>query len=177
MLPLRDSVAHHGPAFVTKLLLWLNILVFFWQVSGGARAFEASILRYGFVPALFFNAPLEQSHRLVTSMFLHGSVGHLLGNLWFLWVFGPALEGRLGGGRYVILYLLAGVGAAFTQGLAMPDAQLPMVGASGAISGVLGGYLVFFSRAWVLTMVWFVLPFFFWFPVATYIAYLSLIHI
>lgn len=177
MFPLRDSVAHHGPAFVTKLLLALNILVFFWQISGGPRAFEASVFQYGFIPELFFNDPLGQAYRLLTSMFMHGGTGHIIGNLWFLWVFGPALESRLGSGGYLCLYLLSGIGAALAQGLVVPSDFTPMVGASGAISGVLGGYLMLFSRAWVLTGVWFILPFFFWLPAATYIGYWVLFQV
>lgn len=177
MFPLRDSVTHHGPAFVTKLLLGLNVLVFFWQVSGGPRAFELGVFQYGFIPELFFSNPLEQAYRLITSMFMHGGIGHIIGNLWFLWVFGPALESRLGGGRYLGLYLLSGVSAALAQGLVLPSDPTPMVGASGAISGVLGGYLMLFSRAWVLTVVWFILPFFFWLPAATYIGYWALFQV
>jgi membrane associated rhomboid family serine protease len=177
MFPLRDSVAHHGPAFATKLLLGLNVLVFFWQVSGGPDAFEFSVFRYGFIPQLFFADPLGQAYRLITSMFMHGSIGHIIGNLWFLWVFGPALESRLGSGSYLGLYLLSGTAAALAQGLMMPSNPTPMVGASGAISGVLGGYLMLFPGAWVLTAVWFILPFFFWLPAATYIGYWALFQV
>lgn len=148
MIPIRDSLLFHGPAPVTKAIVFLCGLAFYLQVSWGL---EESVAQLGFIPAAFFADPLGQSYRLLSSMFVHGSLGHLLGNLWFLWVLGPALEGRMGSWRYLWLYLLSGVVAALAQALFTPDPSLPMVGASGAISGVTGGYLVLFPGAHVLT--------------------------
>jgi len=176
VLPLRDSISYHGPAAITKLLIALNVLVFWWQVGGGPVGFERIVFAYGFVPAEFFAAPAAEAYRLVTSMFLHGGVAHLLGNMWFLWVFGPALEGRLGWARYASLYLLAGVVAAFVQGVLTAGSGVPVVGASGAISGVLGAYFVLFRREYVLSLFWFVFPRFIWLPVGLYLGYWALIQ-
>jgi membrane associated rhomboid family serine protease len=95
---------------------------------------------------------------IVTHMFLHGGIAHVLGNTWFLWVFGRNVEDRIGPGRFLLLYLLAGVAAAATQMLASADSPLPMLGASGAISGVLGAYLVLFPTAWIYALVPWIVP-------------------
>lgn len=171
MLPLRDSIYFHGPALATKALIALCILGFAFQLSMGL---DASLERLALVPALLLADPLGEGYRLFTSMFTHGSLGHLLGNVWFMWVFGPALEGRLGSGRYLLLYLLAGLAAALAQTL-FSDPHTPMVGASGAISGVCGGYFLLFSRAYVLT--WFFPFFLLWLPASTYLGYWALIQL
>lgn len=177
MLPLRDSVARHAPALTVRLLIVLNVLVFSWQVLGGLGGFERSVFDYGFIPRLFFADPGGNSYRLVTSMFLHGGVMHLIGNMWFLQVFGPALESRLGRFRFLGLYLLTGVGAGLAQGLLMPAAAVPMVGASGAISGLLGAYFMFFRRESIYSVTWFVLPLFFWVPATLYLGYWAVIQL
>ena len=128
------------------------------------------------MPALFFADPSAEGYRLVTSMFLHGGVGHLFGNMWFLWVFGPSLEGRLGARRYAAFYLGAGVASALIQGAFTSDSLIPVVGASGAISGVLGAYFVLFRREFIFSVAWFILPFFFWVPVVVYLGYWALIQ-
>ncbi len=162
MFPLKDSITYYGSIVGTRGMIGLCILVFFGQAALGAEGFLASFSAWGFVPALFFADPLRESWRLVSSMFLHGSAFHLLSNVWFLWVFSPAVEGRTGFWKYLLVYLLSGTGAALLQGLADPSSTVPMVGASGAISGVLGAYLVLFPKAVVLTLV---PPFFlFWLP-------------
>lgn len=172
MIPIRDSLLFHGPAPVTKAIVFFCGLAFYLQVSWGL---EESVAQLGFIPAAFFADPLGQSYRLLSSMFVHGSLGHLLGNLWFLWVFGPALEGRMGSWRYLWLYLLSGVVAALAQALFTPDPSLPMVGASGAISGVTGGYLVLFPGAHVLT--WLFLFFWVWLPATLYLGYWAAIQL
>jgi len=175
MIPLGDDQPH-GPAVATRLLILANVLVFLWQVAGGPAHFAWTLNTLGFVPARFFQDPLAEFPHIFTAMFLHGGVAHLVGNMWFLAVFGPGVEDRLGVGRYVALYLAAGVGAAFFQAAVMPTSAVPMVGASGAISGVLGAYYVLLPRAWILTVVWFIVPFFFWLPAATYALYWLLLQ-
>ena len=175
MFPIRDSL-FHGPAPMTRGLILANVLVFLWQLSGGPLHFAWTVEALGFVPAFFWADPLGEFWRIFTAMFLHGSVAHIVGNMWFLWVFGPGVEGRLGPGRYLLLYFFAGVGAALMQAAVMPASTTPMVGASGAISGVLGAYFVLLPHAYVLTMVWFIIPFFFWLPAATYAAYWLLLQ-
>ena len=100
----------------------------------------------------------EQWGTVASSMFLHGGVAHVLGNCWFLWVFGRTLEDRLGSVGYLLLYLATGVAAAAAQVAVEPGSTVPMVGASGAISGVLGAYLVFFPRSWVVSLVPWIVP-------------------
>lgn len=109
-------------------------------------------------------------------MFVHGNFAHLLSNVWFIWVFAPAVEGRLGFFRFMLLYLLSGIAAALLQGFAMPGSDIPMVGASGAVSGILGAYLVLFPRARVLTIIPPFIFFFFWLPAPIYLGYWALIQ-
>ena len=175
MIPLRDDQPH-GPAVVTRLLLVANTLVFLWQVAGGPGHFLWTLNTFGFVPARFFADPLAEFPHIFTAMFLHGGVAHLLGNMWFLAVFGPGVEDRLGPVKYLVLYLLSGVGAAIMQALVMPTSTVPMVGASGAISGVLGAYYVLLPGAYILTVTWFIVPIFFWLPAATYALYWLLLQ-
>ena len=177
MFPVRDSIRHHGPALITRLLVAANVLVFFWQLSLGPEGFRQAVYVYGFVPKLFFADPVGYFGHVFTSMFLHGGFEHLLGNMWFLWIFGPAVESRLGGGRYLLVYLLAGIGAALIQAVFLPGSGVPMIGASGAISGVLGAYFLLFPTAWILTLLWPLPPIFFWFPAAFFIGYWVLIQV
>ena len=177
MFPIRDSIYHHGPALVTRLLVALNVAVFLWQVSLGPAGFQWVVYHYGFVPKAFFANPAGEFGHVFTSMFLHGGFEHILGNMWFLWIFGPAVEGRLGPGRYLTVYLLAGIGAALTQAVFLPASTVPMIGASGAISGVLGAYFLLFPTAWILTLLWPLPPIFFWFPAAFFIGYWVLIQL
>jgi len=177
LFPVRDSINHHGPALITRLLIALNVAVFFWQVSLGPEGFQWVVNHYGFVPKAFFTNPSNHFWHVFSSMFLHGSFEHILGNMWFLWIFGPAVESRLGSVRYLLVYLLAGIGAAFFQAVFLPASTVPMIGASGAISGVLGAYFVLFPAAWVLTLLWPFPPIFFWFPAAFFIGYWVLIQL
>lgn len=176
MFPLRDTITYHGAIVATIGLIVLNGLAFFYQFSLGVDSFPYLFYAYGFIPHEFFQNPLGEFWTIFSSMFVHGSFAHLLGNVWFLWVFGPAVEGRLGFIRFMILYLSAGVAAALLQGFALPDSTIPMVGASGAVSGVLGSYLVLFPRARVLTIILPFFFFFFWLPVPIYLGYWILIQ-
>lgn len=175
MLPLRDDNPRHGPAVVVGLLLAANTLVFVLML--GLDRFEALrvVARYGFVPALFFAAPLEQGYRLVSALFLHGGLGHLLGNMIFLWVFGDNVEDRLGHLRFALFYLLGGVVATLAHALLTTDSRLPLIGASGAISALLGAYLRLFPRQRILTLI---LPFFLlWLPAWLYLGYWGFIQL
>lgn len=175
MFPLRDSIYYHGSSLGTKGLISLCIIVFFLQISAGLEGFIAALNLYGFVPAYFFSAPMEEAWRIFTSMFMHGSLLHLIGNVWFLWVFAPAVEGKLGLKRFLLLYFLSGAGAALLQGLSDTASSIPMVGASGAISGILGAYFILFPGALVLTIVF---PFFiFWVSAFLYLGYWALIQL
>ncbi len=171
MFPLRDTITYHGAVIATIGLVVLNGVVFFYQFSLGVNMFPVFFHSFGFIPAAFFENPVGEFWTIFSSMFIHGSFGHLLGNMWFVWVFGPAVEGRLGFRRFMLLYLLSGIAAALIQGFFMPDSTTPMVGASGAVSGILGAYLVLFPRARILTVIPPFFFFFFWLPATIYLGY------
>jgi membrane associated rhomboid family serine protease len=158
MFPLRDSIPSSRPPVVTVLLIAACTLVFIFELSLG-RGLERFLLAYAFMPArlfhpaafgvsLFFNVKST-----LLSIFLHGGWLHLIGNMWFLWIFGDNVEDTLGHGRYLVFYLVSGGVAALAQAAVAPASQVPMIGASGAIAGVLGAYLVWFPRAQVKTLV------------------------
>jgi rhomboid family protein len=146
VIPLRDSLRPSRAPLINYALIAANLAVFLYELSLGVRL-EALLGTWGLVPADLRPA------QLVTSMFLHGGWFHLLGNMLFLHIFGDNVEDRLGHGRYLALYLLSGVAAGAAQALALPASEIPMVGASGAIAGVAGAYLLFFPRARVVTVV------------------------
>lgn len=164
MFPLADTAKEKGPAAVTKLLIVANVIVFGWQVwlslQGGDRALAGFVSEHALVAQGIVRQPLDERQWLTvfTHMFLHGGVLHLLGNVWFLWIFGGNVEGRLGAFRFLLFYLLAGLAAAAAQVAAGPTSDVPMVGASGAISGVLGAYLILFPTAFVWSVVPWIVP-------------------
>jgi len=154
MFPLRDSVPTRRFPFVNYALIAINIAIFIKELQfSNAGLLEKFIAQYGLVPVRFFNDPVIGLPTLFSSMFLHGGWGHVLGNMWFLHVFGDNVEDNLGHVRYSFYYLLMGFGAAAAQLAANPQSALPMVGASGAIAGVLGGYFILHPRARVLTLI------------------------
>lgn len=136
------------------ILIAVNIVFFLheWRLVQ-AGLIEEFIFQYGLVPARFFENPVGGIPYLFSSMFLHGSWGHVISNMWFLYVFGDNVEDNMGHLRYFFYYLLVGAGAAAAQLAASSHSALPMVGASGAIAGVLGGYFVLYPHARVLTFV------------------------
>ena len=163
MLPLWADVPRRRAAVVTVSLLAVNLGVFLYEIVLAAQsgaALTAFTLEYSLVPKRLLTGYMDWHQWLTvfTSMFLHGGVAHVLGNCWFLWIFGRNVEDRLGPFRYLLFYLLAGVGAAALQVAMSSSSTLPMLGASGAISGVLGAYLVLFPTAWIFTLVPWVVP-------------------
>jgi len=158
MIPLRDDNPIRTRPLVTFALIALCTLAFLWQVSLSANGQQQVAYLFGFIPAVLFgNAQLEgqwipASTTIITSMFLHGGWLHLIGNMLYLWIFGDNIEDRIGRGRFLVFYLVCGGVAALGQGLADPQSEIPMIGASGAISGVLGAYLVLYPRAKVLVL-------------------------
>ncbi|MGQ9689170.1 MAG: rhomboid family intramembrane serine protease [Desulfobaccales bacterium] len=157
MIPLRDSIPSSRPPALGYAIIILNVLVFFGQLSLGPRL-EEFIRFFGFVPRNFF---LNLGHGNVaaailpifTSMFLHGGWLHLLANMWTLYIFGDNVEDTLGRAKFLILYLGSGVAGCLAQLLSGPSSPIPMVGASGAIAGVMGAYFSLFPAARVLTLV------------------------
>jgi membrane associated rhomboid family serine protease len=158
MLPLHDDNPTERPPLITVALIVACVLVFLWQISLDTEAQTLAVYALGSIPAVLFNIR-ELPAELVmvptwatvfTSMFLHGGWMHLLGNMLYLWIFGNNVEDAMGHVRFIFFYLLCGTVAVFAQALPDPESQLPMVGASGAISGVLGAYLLLFPHARVL---------------------------
>jgi len=157
MFPLRDSIPSSRPPLVNVLVIGSCVVLFLFELSLG-RHLERFLTLYAFVPARFFHPALFEASfgfnlgSLVFSMFLHGGWLHLIGNMWFLWVFGDNVEDAMGHFRYAIFYLASGAAAALAQALAAPHSTVPMVGASGAIAGVLGAYFVWFPWSRVKTL-------------------------
>jgi rhomboid family protein len=171
VFPLKDDNPSNSAPVVTVALIVLNALFFVYQISleaggaDGARAGQAFIDEFGLVPCRLTGAcrvgPELPSPILTifTSMFMHGGLFHIGGNMLYLWIFGNNVEDTLGHGRYLLFYLLSGVAAALAQTAVGPSSMVPMVGASGAVSGVLGAYLLLFPHAHVTTLI--ILGFFF----------------
>jgi membrane associated rhomboid family serine protease len=155
VFPLKDNILSHRRPIVTVGLIAACVLVYGWQASLGVQAGTYAIYSYGFIPAVLFGdaelpadlAVLPAAATVFTSMFLHGGLMHLAGNMLYLWVFGNNIEDNLGHGRFLVFYLLCGIAAAMAQALPDPASEVPMIGASGAISGVLGAYLILFPHA------------------------------
>ncbi len=162
IFPLRDSPRSATWPVVVVTFIVINVLVFLWELSlHSAGQLDAAIQVFGFVPRRFFywtqagGSPLDPWRfvPLVTANFLHGGWLHILGNMWFLFVFGDNVEDRLGHFRFVIFYLLCGAASMLVQGWVLPGSRVPAIGASGAIAGVLGAYLVLYPGARVRTLV------------------------
>jgi membrane associated rhomboid family serine protease len=163
MLPLWDDEPHRRAPVVTALLIAVNIAVFGYELfllAHGQDAFRRFVETHALVPRRLLGNLGEGGQWLtvLTSMFLHGGFAHVLGNCWFLWVFGNNIEDKLGPFRFLAFYLVCGAAAAAAQVLAAPSAVVPMVGASGAISGVLGAYLLLFPFALIYTLVPWIVP-------------------
>jgi membrane associated rhomboid family serine protease len=160
VIPLKDMTPRRSLPVVTLLLIAVNIAVFIHQVTLPPAASDAFVRAYAMTP---YKVQLAlEGHRytlmqaalpLFTSMFLHGGFLHILGNMWFLWIFGGNVEDRMGPASYLLFYIVCGLGSAIAQMAFSWGSQIPSLGASGAISGVLGAYIVFFPGSKILTLV------------------------
>ena len=161
MIPLRDDNPTTIRPIVTVGLIAVNALVFLYQISLGSREGQLFVYQFGAIPAVIFGSStlpsqlvaVPASFTILTSMFLHGGLMHLLGNMLYLWIFGNNVEDALGHARFVLFYLVAGVAASITHFLTDITSQVPTIGASGAISGVLGAYILLYPRAQVLVLI------------------------
>ena len=153
MIPLRDVIPSRTTPYITVTIIVLNSLAWLFEISLPQDVLPGFLQTYGMVPA-DFRVPT-----LITSMFLHGSWSHVLGNMWYLWIFGDNVEDRLGHGRFIFFYFLCGIVAALGQMALDPHSTLPTIGASGAIAGMMGAYFVLYPRSRVLTLVTII---FFW---------------
>jgi len=168
MLPLKDDIPTRTFPMITVGLIAVNVLVYFYQWSLelssdplAARAAQEFVFEFGLVPCRLTGSCAVQGDfpspgiTLFSSMFLHGGLFHIFGNMLYLWIFGNNVEDTLGHHRFLAFYLAAGAVAALTQTVMGPNSRVPMIGASGAVSGVLGAYLMLFPRASVLTLITF----------------------
>jgi membrane associated rhomboid family serine protease len=161
VIPLRDDNPSGTPQIVTIVFIVMCVLVFLWQLSFGAQGGQRIVYALGVVPASLLGQgqlPAELSlvppwMTVFTSMFMHGGWMHLIGNMLYLWIFGDNVEDSMGHGRFVVFYLLCGIAAVLAQAVPDPSSTIPMVGASGAISGVLGAYLLLYPHARVLVAI------------------------
>jgi membrane associated rhomboid family serine protease len=147
MIPLRSSERHYTTATVTLTIIAINLLVFFYELTLSGWRLNYFIASYGIVPDRL------NIFSLLTSMFIHGGFLHILGNMWFLWIFGRGIEDILGHAKFLIFYLACGLAAGLIHILVNASSPVPTVGASGAIAGVMGAYLIKFPRARIVTLV------------------------
>lgn len=164
MIPLRDSAAKRRITPINSLLIVLNVAVFVYEFVLGQRV-QPFVLRYAMVPErvtasvqAFAEGPraildtVRAAGTVVTSMFVHGGILHIAGNMLYLFIFGAAVEWRLGSRRFLIFYLASGIAAAVATILIAPESPIPVIGASGAIAGVLGAYFIFYPRGRITTI-------------------------
>ena len=153
MFPLYDTTRTRVFPLVNLGLIVLNALVFFFEIQKTPSALESFIFAWGLIPAHLLADPGGKWETIFSSMFLHGGWFHILSNMWVLFIFGDNVEAALGKFRYLLFYLLSGVAAALLQAYLLPTSAVPMIGASGAIAGVLGAYLILFPRSRVASLV------------------------
>src|SRR4029453_9992681 len=147
MIPLRDVIPPRTTPYIPVPIILINAVAWLFEIGLPRDVLSLFLQIYGVVPA-DLGAPT-----LITSMFLHGSWSHVLGNMWYLWIFGDNVEDRFGHGRFIVFYFLCGIVAALSRVAADPSSTLPTIGASGAIAGVMGAYFVMYPRSRVLTLV------------------------
>jgi membrane associated rhomboid family serine protease len=178
MIPIRDSIPSRSVPAVTRALILINVLVFFYELALPEKSLQNLFYLFGIVPARFTDPawaseagfPAGGWWVFLTHQFLHGGWLHILSNMWMLWIFGNNVEDAMGHLRYGVFYLLSGVLAGLAQLLAQPHSQVPSLGASGAIAGVLGAYFLLYPKARVTVLLpVFFTPFFFELPAVLYL--------
>ena len=178
MIPIQDSVPNRSVPVVTRALVLINVLVFFFELSLPRESIEQFFYLFGLVPARFTHPewaasvgfPIDTYWPILTHQFLHGGWLHIISNMWMLWIFGDNVEDRMGSVRFGICYLICGCAAGLTHLLTNPNSTVPSVGASGALAGVLGAYILFFPTARLVVMFpIFFFPFFFEVPAVLYL--------
>ena len=154
-IPIRDENPTVHKPHVTWALIGINVAIFLVEFVASDPVLNGIFLTFGVVPAELVRDPAGEAYTVLTSMFLHGGWMHLIGNMWFLYIFGDNVEDRLGKPLFVAFYLVSGIGASLLQVLAQPGSPIPTIGASGAIAGVLGAYALMYPQARVVTLLWF----------------------
>jgi membrane associated rhomboid family serine protease len=186
MIPIKDTVPRRTYPFATLLIIIVNLLVFAFELSLPERIRNDFISVFGLVPLRYSHhrwahlsgVPLNAYLPFVTNLFLHGGWLHIIGNMWFLYLFGDNVEDRLGHCRYLLFYLLSGVAANLVHFFVNQDSTMPVIGASGAIAGVMGAYLRLFPRAKIVTLVPILFfPFFFEVPAFLFMGFWFLMQL
>jgi len=183
MIPLRDTISSRHYPVVTHAIIAVNVLVFMLQPHG-YYANQAYVYTYGLVPARYTNAQLahhfsffEQLAALFSFMFIHGGFLHLLGNMWSLYIFGDNVEDRLGPGRFLFFYIACGLASGFCHFISNPSSVVPVIGASGAIAGVMGAYFILYPKSRILTLIpIFFIPWFLEIPAVVFLGFWFLIQ-
>ena len=170
MIPLYDTVRSHKIPIVNFVLIAANVLAFLYESQLDSATLRELIFTWGFIPGHLVNNPGSAWVTIFTSMFLHGGWFHILTNMWVLFIFGDNVEARMGGIAYLVFYLLSGIAAGLVQMVLLPASQIPVIGASGAIAGVLGAYLVLYPRSRIASLV----PIFFIFTLVEVPAFIYL---
>lgn len=171
MFPLYDTVRSRKFPFINLALIVVNALVFLYELQIGEPRLKGFIFEWGLIPSHFVSNPSSSWIYIFSAMFLHGGWFHILSNMWVLFIFGDNVEASMGGFRYLLFYLLSGIAAGLLQTYILPSSDVPMIGASGAIAGVLGAYLVLYPRARVASIV----PIFFIFTIIEIPAFVFLL--
>jgi rhomboid family protein len=180
VIPVRDTIPHRHTPVVTWALIAINVIVFLFELSLEPPNLERLFYLFGIVPARYthpewalqIGLPVDDYWPFLTCMFLHGGWGHVIGNMWTLFIFGDNVEDRMGPGRFLAFYLLTGVLAGLTHWFTNAQSTVPTVGASGAIAGVLGAYFVLFPRSQIVVLLpIFFFPFFFQLPAVLYLLF------
>ena len=171
MIPLYDTIRTRRFPLINIMLILANGLAFFYELQLGSSGLKGFIFTWGLIPSHLFTDPSKAWITIFSAMFLHGGWLHILSNMWVLYIFGDNVEARMGSMRYLIFYLLSGVAAALLQAYLLPASQVPMIGASGAIAGVLGAYLILSPGARIASLV----PIFFIFTIIEIPAFIFLL--
>lgn len=180
MLPLRDNIRSRRWPFITVILIAVNTLIFLYSILSPDVRFNEFIYQYSMIPEYYGrlfsgggSIAVSSFYPFITSMFLHGSLFHLISNMWVLWLFGDNVEDRMGHLKFLLFYLLSGIAAGIIHFAFNPMSPYPTVGASGAIAGVMGAYFMLFPGARILTLVpsIFIIPFFVHIPAVVYLLF------
>ena len=171
MIPLYDTARSHKFPLITVALIVANVLAFLYESQMDKPTLQGFIYTWGLIPSRFLGDPSAGWLLILTSMFLHGGWFHIINNMWVLFIFGDNVEAGMGRIRYLIFYLLCGAAAALLQSYILPASDRPMIGASGAIAGVLGAYLILFPRSRIASLV----PLFFIFTIVEIPAFIFLL--
>ena len=153
MFPLYDTVRSHKFPIVNLTLILANVLAFLYEIRLDEPILESFLITWGLTPSRFLSDPSSGWLNILTSMFLHGGWFHIVNNMWVLFIFGDNIEARMGGFRYLVFYLLSGAAAGLLQTYILPASTRPMIGASGAVAGVLGAYLILYPRSRIASLV------------------------